>query len=86
SARLILWNGPMGVFEVPPFAEGTYAVARAVADSEAESVIGGGDSLAAIEGAGLARRISHLSTGGGATLEFLEGKILPGVAVLQDRT
>ncbi|ADG07502.1 phosphoglycerate kinase [Kyrpidia tusciae] len=85
SARLILWNGPMGVFEVPPFAEGTYAVARAVADSEAESVIGGGDSLAAIEGAGLAHRISHLSTGGGATLEFLEGKILPGVAVLQDR-
>lgn len=85
EAGLIVWNGPMGVFEFPEFSKGTRDVAKAVADAEAVSVVGGGDSAAAINEAGLTERISHVSTGGGASLEMLEGKTLPGVAALQDR-
>jgi phosphoglycerate kinase len=83
GARTIFWNGPMGVFERPDFAEGTLSVARAVAESGAFSVVGGGDSVAAIEQAGISDRISHISTGGGASLEYVEGRTLPGVAALE---
>jgi phosphoglycerate kinase len=85
-ARTLFWNGPMGVFELPPFAKGTEAVALAVAESEAISVVGGGDSLAAIQRVGVADRIGHLSTGGGASLEYVQGLTLPGVAALEART
>jgi len=84
DCRTIIWNGPMGVFERAPFAAGTLGLARAVADSAALSVVGGGDSVAAVEAAGVADRIGYLSTGGGAFLEYLEGRTLPGVAALDD--
>jgi phosphoglycerate kinase len=84
-AKTVIWNGPMGVFEMPKFAEGTRAVAQALADSSATSIIGGGDSVAAVEQMGLAPKMSHISTGGGASLELLEGKELPGVAALNDK-
>jgi phosphoglycerate kinase len=83
KAKTVFWNGPMGVFEHKPFAEGSLAIARAIAESEAVSIVGGGESLSAVKLAGVGDRITHLSTGGGAALEFLEGKGLPGLAALE---
>jgi phosphoglycerate kinase len=86
AAKTVVWNGPMGVFENPGFAKGTFAIARAVAASRAFSIVGGGDSAAAVAQAGVESEISHISTGGGASLEFLSGRKLPGVEVLTDKT
>ncbi|MBZ0303620.1 MAG: phosphoglycerate kinase, partial [Anaerolineae bacterium] len=89
TARTVVWNGPMGVFEMPTFAKGTNAVAQLLADATSKgaiTIIGGGDSAAAVEGAGFGDQVTHISTGGGASLEMLEGKTLPGVAALQDRS
>ena len=85
DAKTVIWNGPMGVFEFPNFANGTLAVAKAVADSDAISVIGGGDSVAAVTKLGFADKMSHISTGGGASLEYMEGKVLPGIDCLNDK-
>jgi phosphoglycerate kinase len=84
-AKLVVWNGPMGVFEFPAFAEGTFALARLLATTGATTVIGGGDSASAVKKAGVAKKMTHVSTGGGASLEYLEGRVLPGVAALNDK-
>ena len=85
TARTVVWNGPMGVFEIDAFSSGTMAIAQAVANVKGTTIIGGGDSIAAVHKAGVTERISHISTGGGASLEFLGGQVLPGVAALTDK-
>jgi phosphoglycerate kinase len=85
SAKTVVWNGPMGVFENPILAQGTIAVAKALAETDATTIIGGGDSAAAVNQLGFGAQMSHISTGGGASLEFLEGKELPGVAAANDK-
>jgi phosphoglycerate kinase len=85
KSRTVFWNGPMGVFEMEDFAKGTEGVARAVAESEGTKIVGGGDSVAAVTMLGLENAMSHISTGGGASLEYIEGKELPGIAVLPNK-
>ena len=84
GAKTVMWNGPMGCFEMEPFAAGTFGVCQAVADADCVSVIGGGDSVSAVKKSGLAEQMSHISTGGGASLEFMEGKALPGIEALSE--
>jgi len=84
GAGAVVWNGPMGVFEIPDFSDGTKAIGEAIASSGGYTLVGGGDTVAAIEGLWLTGRFSHVSTGGGATLEYLEGKDLPGIAILKE--
>ncbi|HNY13449.1 MAG TPA: phosphoglycerate kinase, partial [Candidatus Wallbacteria bacterium] len=85
DGKTIIWNGPMGVFEVKKFAKGTFEVAKLLAEMKAVTIVGGGDSVAAVEQAGVAAKLTHVSTGGGASLEFMEGKVLPGVAALTEK-
>jgi phosphoglycerate kinase len=85
DASMVVWNGPMGVFEFPNYSKGTFGIAKAIAESDAVSIIGGGDSVAAVNRSGLTDQITHMSTGGGASLEMLEGKELPGLAALDDK-
>jgi phosphoglycerate kinase len=84
AAKTVFWNGPMGLFEQKPWAEGTFGVAKAMAESPAVTVVGGGDSAAAVEEAGLVEKMKHVFTGGGASLEFIEGRVLPGIQVLEE--